>query len=306
MNSIDFEKDRVDSITQIDQTKNLSDKVIELRNLEDQVAASENHTKDLKEKAKQLSNFDIPKMMQEMNVTKLKLKDGYLIECEKKTTQEIIKLLNFYKLRSKVDFIDLSEKYVAAVISLEKFKEMNGSNLSKGSTTSYQEDPVYIDPRNDKLGAKIISKLENIHLTIKKLNLKIEDKKIYYGKSFELGIPQINLNKLKDKIFGIENNLDELNGIDFKKGCYVGQENTSRIKLRNKLRRRILPVQKITGEISENDIIKYKDTEVGKIMIDKPYSFALVKVVDPNLKEFSDSELMCGKSKVKILKPEWI
>ena len=80
MNSIDFEKDRVDSITQIDQTKNLSDKVIELRNLEDQVAASENHTKDLKEKAKQLSNFDIPKMMQEMNVTKLKLKDGASIE----------------------------------------------------------------------------------------------------------------------------------------------------------------------------------------------------------------------------------
>jgi len=209
-------------------------------------------------------------------------------------------------LRSKVNFIDLTEKYVAAVISLEKFKEMNGSNLSKGSTTSYGDDPVYIDPRNDKLGAKIISKLENIHLTIKKLNLKISDKKNYYNKSFELGIPQIDLNKLKDKIFGIENNLDELNGIDFKKGCYVGQENTSRIKLRNKLRRRILPVQKITGEISENDVIKYKGSDVGKIMIDKPYSFALIKVVEPDLKEFTNTELNCGHSKVKILKPDWI
>ena len=183
---------------------------------------------------------------------------------------------------------------------------MNGSNLSKGSTTSYQDDPVYIDPRNDKLGAKIISKIENIHLTIKKLNLKISDKKNYYNKSFELGIPQIDLNKLKDKIFGIENNLDELNGIDFKKGCYIGQENTSRIKLRNKLRRRILPIQKISGEISENDVIRYKNSDVGKILIDKPYSFALVKVVDPDLKEFTNTELMCGKSKVKILKPEWI
>jgi len=236
----------------------------------------------------------------------LKLKDGYLLECEKKSTAEIIKLLKFYKLRTKVDFIDLSEKYVAAVISLEKFKEMNGSNLSKGSTTSYGDDPVYIDPRNDKLGAKIISKLENIHLTIKKLNLKISDKKNYYNKSFELGIPQIDLNKLKDKIFGIENNLDELNGIDFKKGCYIGQENTSRIKLRNKLRRRILPIQKISGEISENDVIKYNNNDIGKILIDKPYSFALVKVVDPDLKEFTNTELMCGKSKVKILKPEWI
>ena len=147
----------------------------------------------------------------------LKLKDNYLLQCEKKSVIEIIKLLNFYKLRSKVDFIDLSEKYVAAVISLEKFKEINNSNLSKGKTTNYQGDPVYIDPRNDKLGAKIVSKLENIHLTIKKLNLNIVDKKKYYIKSFELGIPQVDLNKLKDKIFGIENNLDELNGIDFKK-----------------------------------------------------------------------------------------
>ena len=236
----------------------------------------------------------------------LKLKDSYLLECEKKSTTEIIKLLKFYKLRSKVDFIDLSEKYVAAIISLEKFKEITSSGLSKGTTTSYQDDPVYIDSRNDKLGAKIISKLENIHLTIKKLNLKIADKKNYYNKSFELGIPQIDLNKLKDKIFGIENNLDELNGIDFKKGCYIGQENTSRIKLRNKLRRRILPVQKITGEISENDIIKYKDSEIGKIMINKPYSFALVKVVDPNLNDFVDIELACGKSRIKIFKPTWI
>ena len=129
----------------------------------------------------------------------LKLKDSYLLECEKKSTTEIIKLLNFYKLRTKVDFIDLSEKYVATVISLEKFKELSASSSSKGNTVSYKDDPVYIDPRSDKLGAKIISKLENVHLTIKKLNLKIIDKKKYYSKSFELGIPQINLNKLKDK-----------------------------------------------------------------------------------------------------------
>jgi len=236
----------------------------------------------------------------------LKLKDSYLLECEKKSVTEIIKLLSFYKLRSKVDFIDLSEKYVAVIISLEKFNEINNTNPTKGKTTNYRNDPVYIDPRNEKLGAKIISKLENLHLTIKKLNLKISDKKKYYNKSFELGIPQAGLNKLKDKIFGVENNLDELNGIDFKKGCYVGQENTSRIKLRNKLRRRILPILKIAGKISENDVIKYKDQEIGKIMIDEPYSFALIKVVDPDLKEFNNVELICGTSKVKILKPDWI
>ena len=244
----------------------------------------------------------------------LKFEDGYLLECEKKVTSEIIKIFNFYKLRAKVNLIDVSKKYTNIIISLEKFKEitktqhMEDSTLSceEGSTLSCENERIYVDPRSKNLGAKIITKIENIENIIKKLDLKKIDKKNYYEKSFALGIPQLNLIKLKDKIFGIENNLDELNGIDFKKGCYIGQENTSRIKLRNKLRRRILPIEKVSGQISANDIIKYKDSEVGKIMIDKPYSFALIKVVDPDLKEFTNMELMCGNSKVKILKPEWI
>ena len=81
----------------------------------------------------------------------LKLEDTYLIECEKELTEEIIKLLNYYKLRTKVDFINLNEKYVASVISLEKFKEINNSNLSKGKTINYEDGYIYIDPRNDKL-----------------------------------------------------------------------------------------------------------------------------------------------------------
>ena len=236
----------------------------------------------------------------------LKLEDGYLLECEKNSVPEIIKIFNFYKLRSKVNLIDGSKKYVSIIISLEKFKEISKTKISKGSTVIYNNEPIYVDPRNINLGAKIVSKIENAQTVIKNLDLKTIDKQKYYTKSFDLGIPLINLSKLKDKIFGIENNLDELGGIDFKKGCYVGQENTSRIKLRNKLRRRILPIKKISGELSENDIIKYKDNEIGKIMIDKPYPFGLIKVVDPDLKEFTDIELICGKSKVKILKPEWI
>tara|TARA_B100000029_G_scaffold386191_1_gene381972 strand:- start:1992 stop:2882 length:891 start_codon:yes stop_codon:yes gene_type:complete len=236
----------------------------------------------------------------------LKLPNGYLIECEKTIVEELIKIFNFYKLRSKVDLIDISKEYSSIIISLEKFKSITKSKDLKGFTANYENNPTYIDPRNKKLGAKIVSKIENVENVINKLNLKKININKYYNKSFDLGIPQINLSKLKDKIFGIENNLDELGGIDFKKGCYIGQENTSRIKLRNKLRRRILPIKKISGEVYENDIIKYKDMEVGKVMIDKPYIFGLIKVVDPELKNFVNTELVCGKSKVKILKPEWI
>ncbi len=236
----------------------------------------------------------------------LKLEEGYLLECEKEAVPEIIKIFNFYKLRSKVNLIDANKKYTSIAITLEKFKEITKSKILKGSTINYDNEIIYVDPRSMKLGAKIISKIEKTPTVIKNLNLKTIDKEKYYTKSFSLGIPQINLSKLKDKIFGIENNLDELGGIDFKKGCYIGQENTSRIKLRNKLRRRILPIKKISGKLFENDIIKYKDNEIGKIMISKPYAFGLIKVVDPNLKEFNNTELVCGNSKIKIVKPDWI
>ena len=236
----------------------------------------------------------------------LKHEDGYLLECEKDAVLEIIKIFNFYKLRSKISLINVSEKYNSIIISLEKFKEINKGESLEGFSIIYNKETVFIDPRSKNLGAKIISKIENIEKVVKNLNLKRVDKDRYYKKSFDLGIPQVNLNKLKDKIFGIENNLDELGGIDFKKGCYIGQENTSRIKLRNKLRRRILPIKKISGEISENDIIKYSDIEIGKIMIAKPYIFALIKVVDPDLNEFINKDLICEKAKVKVLKPDWI
>ena len=236
----------------------------------------------------------------------LKLKDGFLLECEKEVVSELIKIFNFYKLRSKVNLIDDSKKYSSSIISIEKFKEISKTQALKGSTIIYNEELIYMDPRNEDLGAKIISKIENVEKIIKNLNLKKIDKKKYYIKSFDLGIPQINLIKLKDKIFGIKNNLDELSGIDFKKGRYIRQENTSRIKLRNKLRRRILPIKKISGEFSENDVIKYKDAAIGKIIIDGSYSFGLIKVVDPDLKEFINTDLICGKSIVKILKPKWI
>ena len=236
----------------------------------------------------------------------IKHKKGYFLDCEKIQIDELFKQLSLYKLRSDIQILNLSNEFVVAALSYEKFKSLKSSEDELGFTIRYEEDPILLDPRNKKLGARLVINLEKLYLSLKKLDLKSSKLEEYYNLSFDLGILQNSTNKLKDKIFGIECNFEELNAINFKKGCYVGQENTSRIKLRNKLRRRILPVQKIAGEIAENDIIKYKDHEIGKIMIDKPYSFALIKVVDPDLNEFTNTELMCGNSKVKILKPEWI
>ena len=83
MNNINFEEDRVQSVTQTDAAKTLSDKVIELKNLEDEIANAEKSVSKLKEQAKVLSQFEIPEMMEKMHITKLKLKDGEAVEIKK-------------------------------------------------------------------------------------------------------------------------------------------------------------------------------------------------------------------------------
>ena len=235
----------------------------------------------------------------------VKHKKGYVIDCEKIELENLIKTLNLYKLRSKLEILNLSNEFVVAAFSYEKFLSLE-NNQTPGFTIKYAEDPLILDPRNKKLGARLITNLEKLYLSLKKLNLKIVDKNIYYQESFELGIFQINSSKLKNKIFGIECNFEELNAIDFKKGCFVGQENTSRINLRNKLRRRLLPLKIKEGKIVEGDLIKFNNNEVGRVLIDDPYPFAIIKVTDPDIKEFEKEELTCGSANIKVCIPNWL
>jgi hypothetical protein len=80
MSKINFETDQIKSVTQIDTAKTLSDKVIELKDLEDEITNAEESISKLKEKARILSQVEIPLMMHEMHITKLKLKDGESVE----------------------------------------------------------------------------------------------------------------------------------------------------------------------------------------------------------------------------------
>ena len=233
----------------------------------------------------------------------IKHKNGYFLDCEKIQADKLFNQLTLYKLRSKVEIINLSNEFVVAAISKDKFLEFDKAKALSGLTIRYREDPVVLDPRNKELGARIIINLEKLYLSLKKLNLTSSNVEEYYELSHQLGIAQIDTEKLKNQLFGIECNFEELNGIDFQKGCYVGQENTARIKLKNKLIKRLFPIKVISGTL-EKSTIDYKEIEVGKILIKGRFPFALIKFKQINLDE--DIEYKCGEATLKIIKPEWI
>ena len=234
----------------------------------------------------------------------IKHKSGYILDCEKSQFDGLFKQLNVYKLRSKVEILNLSNEFVVAAFSHEKFLTFEEAQDVSGFTLKYREDPIFLDPRNKQLGARLIINLEKLYLSLKKLGLQDSSLQDYYSHSHKLGIVPKDLNKLQNKLFGIECNYEELNGIDFKKGCYVGQENTARIKLKNKLSKRLLPINSVQGKLTEGESIYHNEKEIGKVLIEKDYPFALIKFRDVNLSENIDFNTK--DASIKIKKPDWI
>ncbi len=234
----------------------------------------------------------------------VKHKSGYLLDCEKPQAEELFKQLSLYKLRSRVEILNLSNEFVVAAFSHEKFLTFDQAKDEPGFTIKYREDPILLDPRNKELGARLIINLEKLYLSLKKLDLHDANLKEYYSLSHSLGIVPKDLNKLKDKLFGIECNFEELNGIDFKKGCYVGQENTARIKLKNKLSKRLFSINVINGKLHEGESIYNNEIEIGKVLIDSEYPFALIKYLNENFDE--KANLKTKEASININKPDWI
>ena len=101
----------------------------------------------------------------------IKHKSGYLIDCEKSQADGLFKQLSIYKLRSKVEILNLSNEFVVAAFTHEKFLTFEESQDLPGFTLKYREDPIFLDPRNKYLGARLIINLEKLYLSLKKLDL---------------------------------------------------------------------------------------------------------------------------------------
>ena len=230
----------------------------------------------------------------------VKSNDGYFIDCSEEFVGELKVFLEKYKLNSDVEIKDISVEYVVGIISNEKFEEIKKEENKTTQTIIYRSSPFFQDPRSKKLGSRVLSNLEKLYLTIKKLSLKIEDGSDYFNNAHEAGIPIKNLKKLQNNLFGLEANFEELSAIDFKKGCYIGQENTARMKLKNKLRKKLLPL--ISDENLEigSEII-LNGNQIGKLLIANPYPFGLINIFDKKVSELKNKEILVGKQKAKII-----
>ena len=230
----------------------------------------------------------------------IKSEEGYFIECSEDFVDELLEFLEKYKFKSDVSVKNISDEYVVGIISNEKFEEIKKNENKFSQTIIYRTSPFFKDPRSEMLGTRVLSNLEKLYLTIKRLSLTIDDNTNYFNNAHKAGIPIKNLRNLQNKLFGLEANFEELSAIDFKKGCYIGQENTARMKLKNKLRKKLLPIVskenlKIGSEITLDG------NQIGKLLIANPYPFGLVNIFDKKLSELKNKEILVGKQRAKII-----
>lgn len=233
----------------------------------------------------------------------LKTKNIFLIECNGELIKDLFNKLYNYKLRSKVE-IKIENDLVSIDIPFAKFKNLN---INKLNVINYKNYIIFEDPRIKNTLARAIIEKSKIKEFLGDLDIELSDEKYLLEKKlFNLGIPSKDIIKLQNEIFSLEANFLELNGIDQKKGCYIGQENTARMYLKNKVNKRLFALQIINGKVQKGQKITLGDEEIGKVLIDDLFPFALIKINKDNKNLIINKELKTNTAFVKINVPNWM
>lgn len=166
-----------------------------------------------------------------------------LIDLHKPSLSSVVKVLKRYKLRSRVEIEDVSEKYSVLYSSHD-----SGDVLS--SVASSHPCHTFKDPRHAALGYRCL--LERSPTSLSQDKDLDESTRAHVGLRYALGIPEGDLEIPSGRAIPLEFNTDALHGISYTKGCYMGQELTARTHFQGLVRKRLLPVtvSAVGGELA--------------------------------------------------------
>ena len=166
-------------------------------------------------------------------------KSSILIETEGNRLAQLKKRLSMYKLRAKIDLEDVTASWSVTAIWGPDVLTSIGLSKNPGSATVWQGGLIAVDPRIPSAGARaLLPKNHNIQLPGNSV-----PHSEYDLHRLDLGLPDGGRDMILEKSILLENGFDELNGIDWNKGCYIGQELTARTKYRGLIKKRLVPVK---------------------------------------------------------------
>jgi tRNA-modifying protein YgfZ len=170
------------------------------------------------------------------------------LDCEAAGRAALIKRLALYKLRAKAMIAPHDGLAVCAAFGAGALEAL-GLDGPEGMAREFGGGIAFVDPRDSRIGARVVVPA-NGEATLKDAGLALGEFAAYDAARLRLGLPDGSRDFIPDRLLLLEGGADALNGVDFGKGCYVGQEVTTRMHRRDLVRKRLMPVS-IDGPVPE-------------------------------------------------------
>ena len=217
---------------------------------------------------------------------------GFFLDVPKALAGALIEKLNFYKLRAKVIAEDLSE--VLGVMAI----------WDGGGDTEY--GLCYADPRLPALGMRCMLPPHLAADAAKDIGATLAEPEAYDAHRIALGVPRGGLDFTYGDAFPHEADMDQLGGVDFDKGCYVGQEVVSRVEHRATARSRLVPIAYDEFAPSSGLPVMAGEKEVGTLgSTAKGRGLALLRLDRVADALAAGTPITCGGIAIKVVKPDW-
>ena len=222
------------------------------------------------------------------------------LECEAERRQDLVRRLTIYKLRAKVRIADVTDGIAVVRLFGAGAPERLGLAPEPGTARATGGGVVFSDPRDARLGVRAILPRAEAAVLADRLGVAVGTAEQYQRLRLALGVPEGGRELEPEKALPMESRFDLLNGIDWQKGCYVGQELTARMKYRALVKKRLLPVA-IEGPAPEPGTPVLLDGEEAGVMRGAAGGYGLALMRLEKLEEAGDRPLAAGAARLRVL-----
>ena len=231
--------------------------------------------------------------------------EALLIEVEADRQEAFVKRLGIFKLRSRVHISPAPDLTVWAAWG-GGVEAAFGLSRDAGSASPMDGGTVFVDPRLSAAGLRLVLPADRAETCLKSKGLTEASFAQWDRMRLDLGLPDGSRDMQIDGNLLLELGFEELGGVDFKKGCYMGQENTTRSKHRNLIKRRLVQVRAESGACPPSGTpILLRGEEVGQMRSSvQNIGLALIRLAPLKAAETAPG-LVCGGTALTPCKPAW-
>jgi tRNA-modifying protein YgfZ len=224
------------------------------------------------------------------------------LDAEGGRLDDLTRRLSIYRLRAKAA-LDKQPGLAVAAIFGDGALAAAGLSNAPGIARPFGSGVVFVDPRLTALGARCILPRADIRSALAAAGLREAGFAVYDRLRLELGVPDGSRDLVPEKSILLESGFDELNGVDWQKGCYIGQELTARTKYRGLIKKRLIPVEIEGPDPASGTIVTADGREVGELRSSREgLGLALLRIAPV----VEGKQLKAGDATIVATKPGWM